>query len=280
MNNCAANVGVCSGSVQDVMREMHSRMVSEQTSAALQHKASQGEFTGGQTPYGFRLAADGVHLEEHPEEQAVIKRIFMLRRAGRSLRGIVKDLSAENVTGRTGKPLSKTQVERILSTPIDHPIESLDQENTMQQELSCEALGAAIIEVGQRERIYKARIRELESENEELKRRISAGDAEEPMGNACSQVIEREVRKVADKCAADAFRDDALRRAAVMWFRGKIHELVRKSVGLKDGPYHKAPSRMFDPIRQNIKPSASEAVALFEKNGRRIPDWCISRAGK
>src|SRR2546427_13295599 len=33
--------------------------IGERTSAALQHKASRGEYTGGTVPYGYRLAADG-----------------------------------------------------------------------------------------------------------------------------------------------------------------------------------------------------------------------------
>src|SRR6266478_4590632 len=36
--------------------------IGERTSAALKHKALQGEYTGGDAPYGYRLAADGERL--------------------------------------------------------------------------------------------------------------------------------------------------------------------------------------------------------------------------
>jgi DNA invertase Pin-like site-specific DNA recombinase len=47
--------------------------IGERTSAALQHKASQGEYTGGDAPYGFRLSANGQRLETHRREQALVK---------------------------------------------------------------------------------------------------------------------------------------------------------------------------------------------------------------
>src|SRR5262249_37494924 len=41
----------------------------ERTAAAMQHKAAQGEYTGGDVPYGYRIARDGVHLEQDEDEQ-------------------------------------------------------------------------------------------------------------------------------------------------------------------------------------------------------------------
>ena len=35
----------------------------------MQHKASQGEYTGGQAPYGRRVAGDGERLEPDPTEE-------------------------------------------------------------------------------------------------------------------------------------------------------------------------------------------------------------------
>src|SRR2546427_4248098 len=39
--------------------------VGERTAIAMQHKARQGDYTGGQAPYGRRVAADGSQLEPH-----------------------------------------------------------------------------------------------------------------------------------------------------------------------------------------------------------------------
>src|SRR5579872_239746 len=40
--------------------------IGERTSTAMQHKIASREYTGGAAPYGFRLAADGEHIEELP----------------------------------------------------------------------------------------------------------------------------------------------------------------------------------------------------------------------
>jgi len=42
--------------------------IGERTATVMQHKARQGEYTGGQAPYGRRVAADGSQLEPHPDE--------------------------------------------------------------------------------------------------------------------------------------------------------------------------------------------------------------------
>src|SRR5437763_1016789 len=44
--------------------------IGERTATAMQHKARQGEYTGGQAPYGRRVASDGSQLEPHPDEEA------------------------------------------------------------------------------------------------------------------------------------------------------------------------------------------------------------------
>ena len=36
----------------------------------MQHKARQGEYTGGQAPYSRRVTPDGAQLEPHPDEKA------------------------------------------------------------------------------------------------------------------------------------------------------------------------------------------------------------------
>jgi len=87
--------------------------IGERTAAVMGHKAACGEYTGGQVPYGYTLAADGVHLVEHEGEQLVIKAICELRAAGLSLRAIVAELEKRALVARTGKPFGLTQVARI-----------------------------------------------------------------------------------------------------------------------------------------------------------------------
>lgn len=85
-----------------VLAEFERDLVSERTSAALQHKRSQGERVG-QVPFGFRLAADGVHLEEDAAEQATLGELRDLRQGGKSWQGIADDLNARGTKTKTGR---------------------------------------------------------------------------------------------------------------------------------------------------------------------------------
>lgn len=88
--------------------------IAERTSAALRHKASRGEFTGGEPPYGYRLARDGQHLEPDETEQPTLGEALRLRAANLSLRAVAKALYAKGMVSRTGKAFAPTQVARML----------------------------------------------------------------------------------------------------------------------------------------------------------------------
>lgn len=95
--------------------ERYVRGLGRKTRDALGAKKLRGERVG-QIPYGYKLGPDGVHLEEDPEEQAVIAAVRLLHRTGFSHRGIVRELAARGVVSRSGKPLGLTQVQRFLRT--------------------------------------------------------------------------------------------------------------------------------------------------------------------
>jgi DNA invertase Pin-like site-specific DNA recombinase len=86
----------------------------ERTSAAMRHKAAQGEYIGGDAPYGFRVAADGAYLEPVAEEQAVVRDIRALRASGLSLRGIAAECDRRGLRSRTGRALLPGQIRRML----------------------------------------------------------------------------------------------------------------------------------------------------------------------
>ena len=73
--------------------------IGERTATALAHKKARGERVG-QIPFGYRLADDGVHLEEHPREQRAITLITRLRANGVSLRAIVAHMNEAGVPAR------------------------------------------------------------------------------------------------------------------------------------------------------------------------------------
>ena len=88
-------------------------VIGERTSAALQHKKAQGEYTGGKVPYGYRVAADGVTLVEDEAEQEVIAAALEARAAGLSLRRTAALLNDEGFSTRTGGNFNHTAVARI-----------------------------------------------------------------------------------------------------------------------------------------------------------------------
>ncbi len=89
--------------------------IGERTSAAMQHMASVGEYTGGDFPYGYRLGPDGERLVEDLEEQKALAAAQQLRGAGFSLRCVARELNAQGFRSRTGKPFAHVQVARMLA---------------------------------------------------------------------------------------------------------------------------------------------------------------------
>ena len=85
------------------LAEMERGIVGERTKAALKHKRSNGEKTGGDIPFGYSLDLDGKTLVEHPREQEAIKLIKRLKWKGYSLRAICRELEKEGYLTKTGK---------------------------------------------------------------------------------------------------------------------------------------------------------------------------------
>lgn len=88
-------------------------LIRARTKAALAVKAGRGERVGS-IPYGFTLAADGVHLEPVQAEQAVIARARELA-ADASLRAVAAALAGEGHVSRTGRMFAASQVARMLA---------------------------------------------------------------------------------------------------------------------------------------------------------------------
>jgi site-specific DNA recombinase len=87
----------------------------ERTAAAMAYKAERGEFCGGRAPYGYALAADGVHLEPVESEQAVIREARRLRAGGLSLRAVAAELDRQGMRARSGRAFLSGQVDRMVA---------------------------------------------------------------------------------------------------------------------------------------------------------------------
>jgi len=98
-----------------VIGQWEREAIGERTSAAMQHKAEQGEYTGGLAPYGYQLASDGVALIPVDAEQAVIAEARVLRQAGLSLRKVAEVLDRKGFHARNGRTFAASQVARMVA---------------------------------------------------------------------------------------------------------------------------------------------------------------------
>lgn len=89
-------------------------VIGERTSAAMQHMRSEGRYTGGRAPFGYRAAEDG-ELIENPAEQAVIALVCEYRGKGWSSRRIAEVLAAEGYRTRMGGHFNHKAVLRMAA---------------------------------------------------------------------------------------------------------------------------------------------------------------------
>jgi len=98
--------------IVDVFAAYERGVIKSRTRAALAVKRSRGERTG-QVPYGYSLAADGVHLAENAAEQAIIVQVRAMRSAGLSLRAVTTECTRRGLVSRVARPFALTQIARI-----------------------------------------------------------------------------------------------------------------------------------------------------------------------
>jgi DNA invertase Pin-like site-specific DNA recombinase len=87
--------------------------IGERTSVAMKHKAACGEFTGGESPFGFRVEDE--RLAPIESEQHVIMEARRLRVAGLSLRAVARELDAAGMRSRAGRPFAAVQIRRMVA---------------------------------------------------------------------------------------------------------------------------------------------------------------------
>jgi hypothetical protein len=80
----------------------------------MKHKRAHGQCVGN-LAYGYRLSADGGHVEPEPSEQAALAQIHGLRQQGCSLRMIAAVLNGQALRTRRGTGWRHGHILRILS---------------------------------------------------------------------------------------------------------------------------------------------------------------------
>jgi len=107
--------------ILDAVGENERLRLRERTREALNSKRAAGERIG-QIPYGYRLAADGVHLEVDPADAGLAETVRRLRAEGRSLRAISAELVELGYRGKNkGGPVPLTTIRRILGSLTECP---------------------------------------------------------------------------------------------------------------------------------------------------------------
>jgi site-specific DNA recombinase len=87
--------------------------IGERTRDAMSHKRSNGQCVGN-IRYGYRLCADGKHVEPDGTEQRVITDIRTLRESGKTMRGIALILNQRAMRTRRGSAWRLEHVARII----------------------------------------------------------------------------------------------------------------------------------------------------------------------
>lgn len=101
--------------IVDAFAEYERNLIGARTTAALQQKQKRGEKTGGDVPYGFQVADDGIHLHADTDEQLAVDIISELHRRGYSLRQICDELQARGIRTKRG---NSTWQPRVISRLI------------------------------------------------------------------------------------------------------------------------------------------------------------------
>jgi DNA invertase Pin-like site-specific DNA recombinase len=98
----------------DAFAEYERLVIKARTVSAMQAMKARKERVGA-IPYGFKLSADRVHLEEDEGEQLVITEIKRLHEAGLNLSAICREIERQGYYTRTGKPFVSEQIKRIVA---------------------------------------------------------------------------------------------------------------------------------------------------------------------
>jgi DNA invertase Pin-like site-specific DNA recombinase len=106
------------GQILDAFAQYERAVIRARTKNALAVKKSRQEKTGGKAPYGYHLAADGIHLEPDTDEQAMIALARELKAAGLSLRKVGERLAAAGYLPRTGGQWHAETVKALLKAEV------------------------------------------------------------------------------------------------------------------------------------------------------------------
>lgn len=115
------SVGVLMNGILDAFNEFYSAQLGEDTYRGMIAGAKAGYAMGGVTPFGLQrvpviLESGGVKKKyaPHPEQAAVVKKIYDLYISGMGLFQVARTLNSEGIKTKTGKDWEMTSIHHIL----------------------------------------------------------------------------------------------------------------------------------------------------------------------
>ena len=111
-NICDPDLTVSISRAVAIFAALEKRKSAERIKGVKQRQKQQGRYLGGSRPFGYMIHDNG-RLIENPMEQKVLKRIFELKREGKSLRSISNEVSTPVM------PISFKTVQRLLMRHAD-----------------------------------------------------------------------------------------------------------------------------------------------------------------
>lgn len=100
--------------ILSTLAEFERDCTADRTRSALSHLRRCNRRISSKIPLGYTLAADGIALLPHAEEQATIARIVARRAEGMTLAAIAQSMEAEGIKTREGKRWHPSTVAYIL----------------------------------------------------------------------------------------------------------------------------------------------------------------------
>jgi DNA invertase Pin-like site-specific DNA recombinase len=98
----------------DFMSRMEQAFAKVRVKRALDRKKEKGERLG-HIPFGMRTGEDGIHLEPSPEEQEIMRQMYMLRGQGYTIVRACDEMNKRKLFNRDNRPWKKSAFHRILS---------------------------------------------------------------------------------------------------------------------------------------------------------------------
>ena len=92
--------------------QMERENINKRTSAGRKIKASHGGYSGGRSPFGYKVQDGCLVINE--EEAKAVRRIFELRAEGKPFRAIADIMVREGYVGRNGKPIYFKTIANIV----------------------------------------------------------------------------------------------------------------------------------------------------------------------